>query len=107
MNEQNHLYGHLAAGFSIFVWGTTFISTKVLLEAFTPLEILFFRFLIGYAALWLACPPLFRTKSKKQECLFAAAGICGVTLYFLMVSESKARSKGFRPWRKKQGSAQN
>jgi drug/metabolite transporter (DMT)-like permease len=84
MNEQNHLYGHLAAGFSIFVWGTTFISTKVLLEAFTPLEILFFRFLIGYAALWLACPRLLRTKSKKQECLFAAAGICGVTLYFLM-----------------------
>ncbi len=84
MNKQNHLYGHLAAGFSIFVWGTTFISTKVLLEAFTPLEILFFRFFIGYAALWLACPRLLRMKSKKQEALFAAAGICGVTLYFLM-----------------------
>ncbi|GLC77938.1 DMT family transporter [Lacrimispora brassicae] len=84
MNKQNHLYGHLAAGFSIFVWGTTFISTKVLLEAFTPLEILFFRFLMGYAALWLACPRLLRTKSRTQEILFAAAGICGVTLYFLM-----------------------
>jgi len=65
MNEQNHLYGHLAAGFSIFVWGTTFISTKVLLEAFTPLEILFFRFLIGYAALWLACPPPFSDEKQK------------------------------------------
>lgn len=84
MNNQNHLYGHLAAGFSIFVWGTTFISTKVLLEAFTPLEILFFRFLIGYAALWLARPRLLRTKSRRQEGLFAAAGMCGVTLYFLM-----------------------
>lgn len=84
MNNQNHLYGHMAAGFSIFVWGTTFISTKVLLEAFTPLEILFFRFLIGYAALWLARPRLLRTKSRGQEGLFAAAGMCGVTLYFLM-----------------------
>ncbi len=84
MNKQNHLYGHLAAGFSIFVWGTTFISTKVLLEAFTPLEILFFRFLIGYAALWLACPRLLHTKNRTQEVLFAAAGLCGVTLYFLM-----------------------
>lgn len=84
MNKQNHLYGHIAAGFSIFVWGTTFISTKILLEAFTPLEILFFRFLIGYAALWLACPRFLRVKSLKQEGLFAAAGMCGVTLYFLM-----------------------
>ncbi|MEY8353739.1 DMT family transporter [Lachnospiraceae bacterium 54-53] len=83
-SRNNHLYGHLAAGFSIFVWGTTFISTKVLLEAFTPLEILFFRFLIGYAALWLACPRLLRLKSRREEILFAAAGMCGVTLYFLM-----------------------
>lgn len=83
-NNHNPLYGHLAAGFSIFVWGTTFISTKVLLEAFTPLEILFFRFLIGYAALWLACPHSLRIQSRKQEVLFAAAGMCGVTLYFLM-----------------------
>ncbi len=84
MNKPKHLYGHLAAGFSVFVWGTTFISTKILLEAFTPLEILFFRFLIGYAALWLACPRFLRTKDHKQETFFAAAGICGVTLYFLM-----------------------
>lgn len=83
-NKYNHLYGHLAAGFSIFVWGTTFISTKVLLESFTPLEILFFRFLIGYAALWLACPRILRIENRKLEVLFAAAGVCGVTLYFLM-----------------------
>ncbi len=84
MNKQNDLYGHLAAGFSILVWGTTFISTKVLLRTFSPLEILFFRFLIGYTALWLACPHFLRIKSIKQEGLFAAAGMCGVTLYFLM-----------------------
>lgn len=84
MNKQNHLYGHFAAGFSIFVWGTTFISTKVLLESFTPLEILFFRFIIGYAALWIAYPHLMKVKNPKEEILFASAGMCGVTLYFLM-----------------------
>jgi drug/metabolite transporter (DMT)-like permease len=84
MNRQNHLYGHFAAGFSIFVWGTTFISTKVLLESFTPLEILFFRFIIGYAALWIAYPHIMKVKSLKEEILFASAGMCGVTLYFLM-----------------------
>lgn len=47
MSEKSTMTGHLAAAVTIFIWGTTFISTKVLLVSFTPLEILFFRFLIG------------------------------------------------------------
>lgn len=84
MNMQNKGIGHLAAAVTIFVWGTTFISTKVLLNSFTPLEILFFRFFIGYLALWLASPHALRLKDRKLEPLFMAAGLCGVTLYFLM-----------------------
>ena len=38
--------GHLAALLTIFIWGTTFISTKILLTDFKPIEILFFRFLL-------------------------------------------------------------
>ncbi len=33
--------GHLAALLTILIWGTTFISTKILLAAFQPVEILF------------------------------------------------------------------
>lgn len=84
MNETRNTAGHLAAAVTIFIWGTTFISTKVLLTAFTPLEILFFRFFIGYAALWIAAPRLLKPGDRKKELLFAAAGLCGVTLYFLM-----------------------
>lgn len=84
MNETKNTAGHLAAAVTIFIWGTTFISTKVLLTAFTPLEILFFRFFIGYAALWIAAPRLLKPGDRKKELLFAAAGLCGVTLYFLM-----------------------
>ena len=47
--------GHLAALFTILIWGTTFISTKVLLADFAPAEILFYRFVIGYLALLAAC----------------------------------------------------
>ena len=36
--------GHFAALFTIFVWGTTFIATKLLLGYFAPVEILFIRF---------------------------------------------------------------
>lgn len=75
--------GHIAAIFCIFVWGTTFISTKVLLLTFSPIEILFIRFTIGYTALWLAFPHRLRLDKKRHELYFAAAGLCGVTLYFL------------------------
>ena len=52
---NRRIAGHLAAVFTILIWGTTFISTKVLLEDFMPVEILFFRFVMGFAALFLAC----------------------------------------------------
>ncbi len=84
MKTKNNLTGHLFALFSVIVWGTTFISTKVLLKDFTPIEILFFRFLIGVVALLIAVPKRLKGTTKKQELLFAGAGLCGVTLYFLL-----------------------
>ena len=42
--ENKKALGHVLAIFTIFIWGTTFISTKILLQAFQPVEILFFRF---------------------------------------------------------------
>lgn len=84
MNKNHILNGHIAAFITIFIWGTTFISTKVLLTAFTPIEILFVRFILGYAALWLVHPRKMEYSSKKQESLFAAAGLCGISLYYLL-----------------------
>lgn len=83
MNHETNLKGHIAAFVTIFIWGTTFISTKILLEAFTPIEILFIRFTIGYFALWCVCPRSLNLREKKQELYFAFAGLCGVTLYYL------------------------
>lgn len=78
------LTGHALACLTIFIWGTTFISTKVLLMAFSPVEILFLRFVIGFIALSLAYPYRLPWQGKKQELYFAAAGLCGITLYFLL-----------------------
>lgn len=66
------------------VWGTTFISTKILLVDFQPVEILFFRFAMGLAALLLVCPRRLKGTSKQQELTFAAAGLCGICLYYLL-----------------------
>jgi drug/metabolite transporter (DMT)-like permease len=85
MTSQNQIStGHLLALLTILIWGTTFISTKVLLIDFTPVEILFFRFVIGYVVLFLIYPRLMRITSLREEMLFIGAGLCGVTLYFLI-----------------------
>ena len=76
--------GHVLTLMTIIIWGTTFVSTKVLLEAFTPIEILFFRFTLGYLSLWAIYPRKGTYGTLRQELLFAAAGLCGVTLYFLL-----------------------
>ena len=76
--------GHFMALFTIFVWGTTFISTTVLLEDFLPSEILFVRISIAILALTLARPKRLHMLSPKHEWYFAGAGLCGVTLYFLL-----------------------
>ena len=84
MNHNRTAAGHLAAFVTILIWGTTFISTKVLLRTFSPVEILFIRFVMGYLALWLVCPRSLRLTSARQEGLYAAAGFCGVTMYYLL-----------------------
>lgn len=75
--------GHCVALVTIVIWGTTFISTKLLLSNFTPIEILFFRFCIGYVCLLVAFPHSFTCTTWQQEAHFVGAGLCGVTLYFL------------------------
>lgn len=75
---------HLSAFLAILIWGSTYISTKTLLAQFKPLEILVFRFVIGYVTLLLIHPRIVKTKSWKEELLFALAGLCGITMYFLL-----------------------
>lgn len=76
--------GHLSALITILIWGTTFISTKVLLVDFEPTEILFFRFVMGYLALLVVYPRRLKNTTKRQEMNFAIAGLCGVSLYYLL-----------------------
>lgn len=76
--------GHLSALLTICIWGTTFISTKVLLADFEPVEILFIRFLLGLLALAAVCPRRLRVGDKRREAVFCLAGLCGVCLYYLL-----------------------
>lgn len=77
-------HGHLAALVTILIWGTTFISTKILLNEFQPIEILFIRFVLGFVILAIAYPKILHIKDKGKEITFALAGLCGVCLYYLL-----------------------
>ena len=81
--ENKSTAGHLAALLTVIIWGTTFISTKVLLTDFQPVEILFLRFVMGFLALLAVCPRRLKGTGRRQELTFAAAGLCGVCLYYL------------------------
>ncbi len=82
MNKK--YFGHLSAIITIVIWGTTFISTKLLLKCFQPIEILFFRFVIGLLVLFIVYPKQMKVTNLKREFTFALAGLCGITLYYLL-----------------------
>ena len=74
---------HILALATIFVWGTTFVSTKVLLShGLTPPEIMFYRFIIAYALVWIFTRKVW-ADTWRDELLLAVAGFTGGTLYFL------------------------
>lgn len=84
MELKNEIHGHSLAFVTVLIWGTTFISTKILLRAFSPVTILFLRFLTGFLALLLVYPSRLRVEERKRELYFAGAGLCGISLYYLM-----------------------
>lgn len=84
MKVKNESKGHIFAILTVFIWGTTFISTKILLVDFSPVELLIYRFLIGFLALSLVVPKRFKWTGWKRELILAVAGLCGVILYFLL-----------------------
>lgn len=81
--DKKYIIGHLMALVTIIIWGTTFVSTKVLLGTLTPLEIMFYRFIIAYVVLLIIHPKFYKFKNIKEELVIFALGLSGITLYFL------------------------
>ena len=76
---------HLAALFTVSVWGATFVSTKALIAAgLTPAEIFLMRFALGYLCILPLAPRRLRAENRRDEAAFAAAGVCGGSLYLLL-----------------------
>jgi drug/metabolite transporter (DMT)-like permease len=86
--DNKTMKAHILALLTIFIWGTTYISTKRLLVDFSPTEIMFFRFIIAFLVLLAFSPSRIRFRSLKEELLFASAGLAGVTMYFFLQNTS-------------------
>lgn len=76
---------HIIAIFTAIVWGATFVSSKVLLEAgFTPSLIMVIRFSMAYLCLL----PFWRGKlfcdNVRDELMMLLLGVSGGSLYFLL-----------------------
>jgi len=86
--DKRIVSAHAGASITVFIWGATFIATKMLLDTFSPIEILVIRFVVGYIGLFLY-DLIFLKKVKgkfvlKEEALFALAGLSGVVIYFML-----------------------
>lgn len=66
------------------IWGETFVSSKILLDAgLMPSDIFFYRFTLAYACMWIFCHKRLWSESWKDELLLLLLGIMGGSLYFL------------------------
>lgn len=74
---------HIIAILTVGVWGTTFISTKILINCgLTPQEIFILRFVIAYIGILFISPRRVFSDNVKDELMMIAAGLTGGTLYF-------------------------
>ena len=76
------LAAFLLALLAVVIWGATFTVTKQLLRELRPMAILFARFVVGYAALWVLHPRRLPWQGLATEVRMALMGGLGVTLYF-------------------------
>lgn len=83
MNKKNFQW-HLIAIFAVTVWGTTFVSTKVLLEhGLTPSGIFLIRFIMAYIGILFIAPRKLFADNIKDELIFVIAGLGGGSVYFI------------------------
>lgn len=79
------ILAHIGALLTATAWGTSFLSTKVLMESggFTPVEVFIYRFTAAYILLLLFTFKNIRSNSWRDELTFALCGICSGSLYFI------------------------
>lgn len=80
---NSNLKWHVMALVVACIWGSTFVASKILLNAgLSPAEIMCLRFILAWILMLPFCHSRFLT-SFKDEFLFCVLGLTGGSLYFL------------------------
>ena len=78
------LFYHIIAITIIIIWGSTLVSTKVLMQdGMRADEIFVLRFLLAYLAIWFISPKKLWSDSLRDEALMLLLGVTGGSLYFI------------------------
>lgn len=81
---MKNILGHLGALFVVTIWGTTFVSSKVLLNSgLMPADIFVCRFIMAYCCMLAVSHKRLWADDWKDELTFLGLGIMGGSLYFL------------------------
>ena len=83
--------GHIYALFTILVWGSCFVLTKVMLTAYTPTQIIPLRMGLAYLTLWALRPKTMKLPWK-DELMFILIGITGGSFYFFLQNTASAHT---------------
>lgn len=62
---------HLMAIITVVIWGTTFVSTKILIQhGLSPSDIFFYRFTLAYLCMWCISYKKLFANRVKMNCYF-------------------------------------
>jgi drug/metabolite transporter (DMT)-like permease len=86
MKNRKVFWGHFLAFLTVFIWAVTFISIKVLLVPFSPVEIIVYRLIVAVLALLAVSPPRpafprLDSINLRKEAQYIVAGLLSVVLY--------------------------
>ena len=84
MFKNRILLFHLITALVVIIWGTTFVSTKVLIQhGLGPIEIMFYRFVLAYFCLLMVSHKRLWADNWKDEFMLMLSGLTGGTFYFV------------------------
>lgn len=78
--HNSKFFGHLKALICVTVWGSTFIVSKGLMSYLNPVQLMFVRFVLAYAAMWILCPKWFFR--WREEWRFLVLALFSNTIYY-------------------------
>lgn len=79
------LFANIGAILVMVAWGTSFLSSKVLMVTggFTPVEVFIYRFTFAYFILLALTCKKIRANNLRDELLFLICGLCAGSFYFI------------------------